>query len=79
LTPDPDLWAAVAALPSRQRAVVVLRYVQDLPQAAIGEVMGISRGTVASMLSGAQARLRLVLAESLTPNEAQMTKETFHD
>lgn len=43
--PDPDLWAAVAALPRRQRAVIVLRYVHDLPEATIGQVLDISRGT----------------------------------
>lgn len=56
--PDMDLWAAVAALPRRQRLAVVLRHVHDLPEASIAEVMGISRGSVASTLAAAQGNLR---------------------
>jgi len=39
---DPALWAAVRALPPRQRAAVALRYVSDLPYAQVGRVMGCS-------------------------------------
>ena len=51
--PDAELWAAVRALPDRQRQVVVLRFVGDLAEAEIGHVLGIKRGTVASNLSRA--------------------------
>jgi DNA-directed RNA polymerase specialized sigma24 family protein len=40
-------------LPERQRQVVVLRFVGDLAEAAIGNVLGVKRGTVASNLSRA--------------------------
>jgi RNA polymerase sigma factor (sigma-70 family) len=39
---DPALWAAVRALPAKQRDAVALRYVNDLAYAAIGAVLGCS-------------------------------------
>lgn len=53
-----SLWDAVRALPVRQRAVVVLRYYEDLSEAQIAEVLGCSRGTVKSQASDALANLR---------------------
>jgi RNA polymerase sigma-70 factor (sigma-E family) len=40
------LWAAVTALPMRQRQVLVLRYYLDQNEAEIAETLGISRGSV---------------------------------
>jgi len=45
-------------LPPRQRAVVVLRYWEDLTDAQIGAALGCSPGTVRSQLSRALAKLR---------------------
>jgi DNA-directed RNA polymerase specialized sigma24 family protein len=56
-TTDPDLWDLVRRLPERQRLAVVLRYVADLPEQAIAEVMGITRSTAASTLTQARDRL----------------------
>jgi len=50
---------AVAALPPRQRAVVVLRYFHDLSEAQIAQEMGTSPGTVKSQHSKALAALRI--------------------
>ncbi len=52
---------AVLALPPRRRAVVVLRFYDDLPEARIAEVMGISLGTVKSSLARGLEQLRAAL------------------
>lgn len=44
-------------LPPRMRQVVALRHVADLTEIAVGEVLGISRGTVSSTLRDAYERL----------------------
>jgi RNA polymerase sigma-70 factor (sigma-E family) len=53
-----ELLGALAALPARQRAVVVLRYWEDLPEAEVAEILGCSVGTVKSTASRGLARLR---------------------
>jgi RNA polymerase sigma-70 factor (sigma-E family) len=49
---------ALAGLPKRQRAVVVLRYFEDLSEAEIAQTLGCSPGTVKSAASRAMAKLR---------------------
>lgn len=53
-----DLVTALAALPRGQRAVVVLRYVEDRTERQTAEVLGISIGTVKSQTARALATLR---------------------
>ena len=63
---EPELRAALARLPERQRTAVFLRYYADLDYAAIGEALGISTGTVAATLNAAHAALRSRLEEVRT-------------
>ncbi|MGH3153666.1 MAG: SigE family RNA polymerase sigma factor [Streptosporangiaceae bacterium] len=53
------LLAALHQLPPRQRAVIVLRYWEDLTDAQIAAALGCTPGTVRSQLSRALAKLRL--------------------
>jgi len=55
-------WAAVCRLPVRQRAVVALRYWEDLAEVDIAEILGWPPGTVKSTLHRALERLRKELA-----------------
>jgi RNA polymerase sigma-70 factor (sigma-E family) len=52
------LWEFVQTLPRKQRAVVVLRYYEDLSEAEVAEILGVSVGTVKSQSSRALAALR---------------------
>ncbi len=52
------MWAALATLPPRRRAVVVLRYYEDLSEREIAAVLGIAPGTVKSQCSAALQSLR---------------------
>jgi RNA polymerase sigma-70 factor (sigma-E family) len=61
-TADSDLhdalWTALASLPTKQRAAVVLRYYEDLSEAETAHVLGVSVGTVKSTTSRALSKLR---------------------
>jgi RNA polymerase sigma-70 factor (sigma-E family) len=58
-----DIMTALRRLPKRQRAVIVLRYFEDLPDAEIAAVMGVSQGTVRSQTHKALTSLRPFFAE----------------
>lgn len=53
-----ELRAALAVLTPRQRAVVVLRYAEDMSEQQVADALGVSVGTVKTLSSRALARLR---------------------
>jgi len=46
-----QMWHALGRLPARQRAAIVLRYYEDLPETAIADLLQCRPGTVKSLLS----------------------------
>jgi RNA polymerase sigma-70 factor (sigma-E family) len=64
---DEDRWLLeeIGRLPDRQRAVVVLRFYEDLSVEETGRILGISAGTVKSQTHHALKRLRDVLGPDL--------------
>ena len=65
------VWRALRELPPRQRAVIVLRYYEDLTEAEIAAVMGVSTGTVKSQAARALRRLGTVLAPAEQVRQAE--------
>jgi len=63
------LWDRMADLPRQQRAVLVLRYYEQLTDAEIAGVLNCSAGTVRAYASRALATLRLQPADDLEPAE----------
>ena len=64
------LRAALLRLPPRQRAVVVLRYFEDRPEAEVAAILGCSVGTVRSHNARGIAHLRRVVPALLADEEA---------
>ncbi|WP_020141663.1 SigE family RNA polymerase sigma factor [Terracoccus sp. 273MFTsu3.1] len=67
-----DLWRALARLPKRQRAVVVLRFYEDLSESETAEILQCSVGTVKSQASRALAKLRIDPTLSPTSDEERV-------
>jgi RNA polymerase sigma-70 factor (sigma-E family) len=55
---DERVWAAIVALPPKQRAVLVLRFYESLTDEEIAATLGVSRSTVRSQASRALQKLR---------------------
>lgn len=53
-----QMWQALSGIPERQRAVLVLRYYEDLPESQVADLLGVSIGTVRSQTWKALRRLR---------------------
>jgi RNA polymerase sigma-70 factor (sigma-E family) len=72
IDPDPDtsdVWSAVARLPEHERTLIALRYVADLSQPQIAEVLGIPAGSVASGLNRGRRRLGIELGPEADEEE----------
>ncbi|MDI5937729.1 SigE family RNA polymerase sigma factor, partial [Micromonospora sp. DH15] len=74
-----EVLTALLGLPPRMRAVLVLRYWEDLPEAQIAEALRCSVGTVKSQASRGLARLRAVLPASPAGSPSSPAREPSSD
>ena len=76
------LWQEIRRLPPRMRATLVLRYFEDLTEAATAEALGCSVGAVKSQTHHAVTRLRAALPDLDAFKGTDMTgtdiRETLH-
>jgi RNA polymerase sigma-70 factor (sigma-E family) len=66
-----ELLQVLGTLPARQRAVIVLRYWEDLPETEVAAILGCSAGTVKSTASRGLARLRAAVADGESGHPAR--------
>lgn len=66
---DRGLWAQLAVLPPRQRAVLVLRYHDDRSDDEIADILGVTRVTVRTQAHRALTKLRAAWAPAAEPQK----------
>ena len=66
-----EVWQAISSLPPRQRAVLVLRYYEDLSEQQIADALGCRPGTVKSQASAALSTLRARLGDPTGAGEGR--------
>lgn len=64
-----EQWTLLQALPARQRAALVLRYYDDLPDADIAAALRCRQGTVRSLVSRGLASLRSAMRQAADTGE----------
>jgi RNA polymerase sigma-70 factor (sigma-E family) len=69
-----ELIEALGRLPPRQRAVLVLRYFEDLGEAQVAELLGCSVGTVKSTASRGLTRLHAALSPDLSLSTKEQSR-----
>jgi RNA polymerase sigma-70 factor (sigma-E family) len=69
------LGQALASLPARQRAVLVLRYFEQLSEAEIADTLGCSTGAVKSYASRGLQRMRAVAANWDSDERDELTRD----
>jgi RNA polymerase sigma-70 factor (ECF subfamily) len=72
------LWRHVQSLPARQRAVLVLRFYEDLSEAQTAAILDISTGTVKSQTSRALSTLRGRLGAERAAEQARVDELAAH-
>lgn len=65
------LWEALGRLSKRQRAVLVLRYFEDLPEAEVAALLRCPVGTVRSTAHRSLAKLRALVPELAPEGHAE--------
>ena len=73
-----DLWRLLHSLPRQQRAVVVLRFYEDLSVTATAETLGIGIGTVKSHTNRALNALRVQLSDRWQDAYAPRSEHVHH-
>lgn len=63
---DGELWAALSALPEKQRGAVAYRYVADLPYSEIATLLGSSEAAARRSAADGIASLRRTLGEKVS-------------
>lgn len=68
LSPETDLWAVICTMPPRQRAVLVLRYYEDLSDREIADVLDYRVGSVRVIVGRALGELRRKIGRQTREN-----------
>ena len=70
------LWDAIRALPQRQRAAIVLRFYEDMPESDVAAALDMPVGTVKSLVHRGVGRLREKLGPGWSSDEIVGGRDT---